>query len=902
MVKDIDLLRWVAANPNKPFDPNMVVSTSTGHTDDWEWQAVLHQMEELSRLNYIRRTRQDSGGSTYWTITERGKSYLSALERTEKTTSENAIADAMTGPRTSTTDAETGSKPVTATVQPPLAPGTRPFPGSGEEQGTPDQPSREKIYLFTDRARTIFEIADHLRLSRNRPAISTLHLVRGFASQPEGQFRQTLRELDVSLDLLISPTDDMPEEGLHKGIASSAAWQLPPVTDDVLLALINARAKASESSSEAIIDDSHLLFGLLSISGTDNFLIQELNRRGITADKVRLPATAQGGPSTHVARDRWTVDDSLGYFPYAYAIFRFLTDENTAPPLAVSIQAPWGGGKTSLMRMIQARLDPQSQMDTGGNRTTQERATIRDVIAELDRLEAPGSRDQVPEFPSPRETGQHRVTIWFNAWKYESTNQVWAGLADSILRQVSDRLGPIERELFWLRLQLHRIDAGTIRRKIYEQVWTRFWSLFPSVLWKYLISPSASLLLVLAGKLLRHGTLASLGWAAVALAIGADVVFACRRWTKTESEIASQAARASLGECVQAPDYAANLGFVHQVTDDLRKVFELIPTEYLPMVIFIDDLDRCSPNKVSDVVEAINLFLAGEFPDCMFVLGIDAEMVAAALDNAHSGVISRLPSYAKSTSIGWRFMDKFVQLPFLVPPPTSEESRRYISSLYSEGIAHDSDVGAEVEGQAAQIIESSTTIQAPEQIVEEVAKNKNLSAQQREALADRVTAIQRMDQNIRAFSDEEQKIKDFLVDCTADFSTNPRDIKRFVNVFRFYYFLRAAREAREEPVPSLSQMGRWILLSLKWPEAVRYFGRAQVPTYATPQRELDALERLARNCSSVDEWRRGAATILGTDATDKSWFWSSEIMRFFQMESGRPESDRLSASYGKGLW
>ena len=44
------------------------------------------------------------------------------------------------------------------------------------------------------------------------------------------------------------------------------------------------------------------------------------------------------GPSTHVARDKWTLDDSLGYFPYAYAIFRFLTDQETEPPLAISMR------------------------------------------------------------------------------------------------------------------------------------------------------------------------------------------------------------------------------------------------------------------------------------------------------------------------------------------------------------------------------------------------------------------------------------------------------------------------------------------------------------------------------------------------------------------------------------
>ncbi len=81
--RTIDLLKWVAANPNKPFDPNMVVSLSTGHTWDWEWQAVLGQMEDLRLQNYVTKLRQDAAGSTYWTITTKGTSYLHALESSE---------------------------------------------------------------------------------------------------------------------------------------------------------------------------------------------------------------------------------------------------------------------------------------------------------------------------------------------------------------------------------------------------------------------------------------------------------------------------------------------------------------------------------------------------------------------------------------------------------------------------------------------------------------------------------------------------------------------------------------------------------------------------------------------------------------------------------------------------
>src|SRR5271169_1938724 len=75
----VDLLRWVVANPNKPFDPNMVVALSTGHSTDWEWQAVLGQMEDLRVQGYITRLKQDAAGSTYWTIAATGEKYLLAL-------------------------------------------------------------------------------------------------------------------------------------------------------------------------------------------------------------------------------------------------------------------------------------------------------------------------------------------------------------------------------------------------------------------------------------------------------------------------------------------------------------------------------------------------------------------------------------------------------------------------------------------------------------------------------------------------------------------------------------------------------------------------------------------------------------------------------------------------------
>lgn len=69
----LELLNWVASNPNQPFDPPMVVSLSSGHTGDPEWHAVQVQMEYLKSRGYINRVKQDAAGSTYWQITPSGE-------------------------------------------------------------------------------------------------------------------------------------------------------------------------------------------------------------------------------------------------------------------------------------------------------------------------------------------------------------------------------------------------------------------------------------------------------------------------------------------------------------------------------------------------------------------------------------------------------------------------------------------------------------------------------------------------------------------------------------------------------------------------------------------------------------------------------------------------------------
>src|SRR6185295_1489850 len=63
------------------------------------------------------------------------------------------------------------------------------------------------------------------------------------------------------------------------------------------------------------------------------------------------------------------------------------------------------------------------------------------------------------------------------------------------------------------------------------------------------------------------------------------------------------------------------------------------------LVIFIDDLDRCKPDQVLEVLEAVNFLV--ESGDCVVVLGIDRERVTGCVAIGFKEVASMLATAEK---------------------------------------------------------------------------------------------------------------------------------------------------------------------------------------------------------------------------------------------------------------
>ncbi len=388
-------------------------------------------------------------------------------------------------------------------------------------------------------------------------------------------------------------------------------------------------------------------------------------------------------PRARLTADRWTTEDQLGHRVYAEAIAAFVRHPETRPPLTIGVKGPWGAGKTSLMRMIQDLLDPGAAGDDPtpihlpGSRA-ERTLTNAEVLARTGRRPRENSGQAEPG-PLPLRRADWRPTVWFNPWMYQSGEQVWAGLAHEIISQVTRRLPRAERERFWLELNLSRIDREAVRRRAYHLATTRLapvaLGLVATVVLTGALLAAAALLPAL-GAFLGNAA-AAVGSAGSALVVGAGAVRLARffgesadnafRGLVTQPDLLGPgAADGFVNEVATTPGYRSRTGFLHLVQTDMRQVLDLVATGERPLVVFVDDLDRCSPGTVAQVIEAINLFLAGEFPNCVFVLAMEPEVVVAHVEAAYPELAGTLPGGGRS-GLGWRFLEKIVQLPLSVP-------------------------------------------------------------------------------------------------------------------------------------------------------------------------------------------------------------------------------------------
>ena len=105
--------------------------------------------------------------------------------------------------------------------------------------------------------------------------------------------------------------------------------------------------------------------------------------------------------------------------------------------------------------------------------------------------------------------------------------------------------------------------------------------------------------------------------------------------------------------------------------NSFKEVFEDCKGERL--VVFIDELDRCTPDTVLDIFEAIRLFLY--VPGITFIIGADERLVSYAVKTKYKDIPGN------DIDISKEYLEKLIQYPVKIPQLNESEVKQYITCL-----------------------------------------------------------------------------------------------------------------------------------------------------------------------------------------------------------------------------
>ncbi len=130
-------------------------------------------------------------------------------------------------------------------------------------------------------------------------------------------------------------------------------------------------------------------------------------------------------------------------------------------------------------------------------------------------------------------------------------------------------------------------------------------------------------------------------------------------------------------------DQANNKKIYYGIADYLE---ESVANMDYRIVVFIDDMDRCSPKRSIELLEALKVLL--DLPGFVFVIGVDFELIEQAVRNKFSA--------AGRNDFEGNYLDKIIQFPIHIPSPNKEKIKTQFISGFLESLGNNRDLYSDI--------------------------------------------------------------------------------------------------------------------------------------------------------------------------------------------------------------
>lgn len=293
--------------------------------------------------------------------------------------------------------------------------------------------------------------------------------------------------------------------------------------------------------------------------------------------------------------DKETEIDYLN-FGYMVNLVADIATNRDLSPSTIGLYGDWGSGKSSLMKLVQKKIEEKYPKDE------KKKDTVKTLCIE------------------------------FNGWLFEGYEDTKTSLCGAILDALADNKRFSKEVTDYAKELIKKIDINKILGKGVKYGLDLFLSGGIGILTDLSLSSLLSTIKSNAGEVQAKDI--------------EEILSMLKKNDKTRTEIKN---------------------FRNEFKDLLKK------SKVENVVVFIDELDRCLPDTVLEVFEAMRLFLFVE--GMSFVIGADERLIQYSIKSKYKEVPGN------NLDIGKEYLEKVIQYPLYIPQLTRAEVNQYLACL-----------------------------------------------------------------------------------------------------------------------------------------------------------------------------------------------------------------------------
>ena len=333
--------------------------------------------------------------------------------------------------------------------------------------------------------------------------------------------------------------------------------------------------------------------------------------------------------------------DATGQADYLAAqIGSFLRNTQTAPPITIAITGSWGSGKSSVLSRLR------------------------------DDLVAGGQRP-----------------VWFNAWHRQGEESMLAALMQAVRVQAVPSWWSLAGLDVRVRLLLARVRSNPVAWLLVLLLLAGVMGFTAAARW-----PTPAEAMVPLHGLLKDGKFADaglklllvLGWPLTIL-VGLLIVIGGLRDRLSSAGLDPGRLLAATGRATRWRDLGVQLAFRDRFQQALSEVTAALDQRTL--TILIDDLDRCRPDQIAEVLEAINFLTDAD--GCFVMFGFARPQVLAGIGLANREIAAELEGGEDTPEIRRAYAEdylrKLIQMEVPVPRFKAPAAERLVDTASKIG-------------------------------------------------------------------------------------------------------------------------------------------------------------------------------------------------------------------------